>query len=228
MFESCYGERRLLRRAIEHVRGNLRAINFHHVEAICALMATREGSGRIQLPELDVYRSFDQLRLAPQRFDARIERDFEISLPIPGEIHLPERLLTIEMELVAPSPVYNSDVNALDWAKCSGSLHLRNWRPGDQFERAGPSRATAVKIKTLFQEYRIPLWERRRWPVIVMGESIVWTRRFGAARDFAASRESESILIVSDSARVESIPSFTTSIEEDGSAGREPHVRIDK
>lgn len=211
-------QRRLLRRAIERVRGGLRSIGFHHVEAIRALMATREGSGRIQLPDLDVYRSFDQLRLAPQHFDARIERDFSVPLTIPGETTLPERFLTIHAELIAASPVYNSDVNALDRAKCSGSLHLRNWRPGDQFERAGNSGAAAVKIKTLFQEYRIPLWERRRWPVIVMGESIVWTRRFGAARDFAASPESESILLVGDSAGVESNLPLKTSIEEDGSA----------
>jgi tRNA(Ile)-lysidine synthetase-like protein len=61
----------------------------------------------------------------------------------------------------------------------------------------------AVKIKTLFQEYRIPLWERRRWPVIVgcdggPDELIVWTRRFGAASEFAASAESQSILLVRD------------------------------
>jgi tRNA(Ile)-lysidine synthase len=196
-------QRRLLRRAIERVRGDLRAIGFHHVEAIRALMATREGSGRIQLPELDVFRSFDQLRLAPQHFDARLERNFCVPLATPGETRVPERLLTIGLELVAPSGVYNSDVNALDWAALQrvepgGSLHLRNWRPGDQMERTGHSGAAAVKIKTLFQEYRIPLWERRRWPVIVSGDLIVWTRRFGAAREFAASAASESILLVRD------------------------------
>ena len=77
-------------------------------------------------------------------------------------------------------------------------LHLRNWRPGDQLERVGHTGA-AVKIKTLFQEYRIPLWERRRWPVIVKDELIVWTRRFGAARPFAASPGSESVVLVRES-----------------------------
>ncbi len=193
-------QRRLLRRAVERVRGHLRAIGFHHIEGIRALMATREGSGRIQLPDLDVYRSFDQLRLAPQGFDARIERNFEVPLSVPGLTSLPDRRLTIEMELVTPDGVYNSDVNALDQAKCLGSLHLRNWRPGDQFERYG--HPGAVKIKTLFQDFRIPLWERRRWPVIVMGDAIVWTRRFGANRNFAATTDSESILLVRDLASV--------------------------
>ena len=55
-------------------------------------------------------------------------------MQVPGETSLPERLLSIGMEHLAPSGVYNSDVNALDWAKCRGSLHLRNWRPGDLFE----------------------------------------------------------------------------------------------
>lgn len=193
-------QRRLLRRAMEHVRGNLRTIGFQHVESARRLMSTREGSGRLQLPDLDVYRSFDLLRITPQRFDARIERNFSVPMKIPGETTVSAPLLTIGMELVALSGVYNGGVNALDPAKCRGQLHLRNWRPGDQFERPGDPGA-AVKIKTLFQDYRVPLWERRTWPVIVMGDSIVWTRRFGPARQFAATAESESILLVKERSR---------------------------
>ncbi len=193
-------QRRLLRRAMEHVRGNLRTIGFQHVESARKLMSTREGSGRIQLPDLDVYRSFDLLRITPQRFDARIERNFSVPMKIPGETTVDAPLLTIGMELVDRSGVYNGGVNALDPAKCRGQLHLRNWRPGDQFERPGHPGA-AVKIKTLFQDYRVPLWERRTWPVIVMGDSIVWTRRFGPARQFAATAESESILLVKERCR---------------------------
>ena len=50
------------------------------------------------LPELDVFRSFSQLRLAPWHFDARMERNFSVPLQIPGETKVPERLLSIEME----------------------------------------------------------------------------------------------------------------------------------
>jgi tRNA(Ile)-lysidine synthase len=225
-------QRRLLRRAVEHVRGDLRAIGFHHIEAIRNLMATREGSGRIQLPDLDVFRSFDQLRLAPQHFDARLERNFCVPMQIPGETILPERHLSILVEQTAPCGVYNSDVNALDraalqLAKPCGSLHLRNWRPGDQLWRAGHS--GTVKIKTLFQEYRIPLWERRRWPVIVRcnavrcdaaaGDLIVWTRRFGAAREFAASAASESILLVRDVGRADGISGSAEMENRIGPAG---------
>jgi tRNA(Ile)-lysidine synthase len=188
-------QRRLLRAAIESVRHSLRSIDFAHIEAIRGMMATLEGSGRIQLPDLDIYRSFDWLRLAPVGFDSRLERDFESALEVPGRTELHNRQLTIEMELVSCLDVYNNDVNALDWGRCSGALKLRNWRPGDQYQPKG--RSSAVKIKTLFQEARIPLWERRHWPVIVGNDGeILWSRRFGVVSRWAAGSESRAILLI--------------------------------
>ena len=196
-------QRRLLRRAIERVRGSLRSIDFRHVEAIRAMMATSEGSGRAQLPGLEAYRSFDWLRLGPPGFDARIERDFEIPLLIPGRTEDIDRHLALEVELCPGGHVYNDGVDGLDGERCTGSLMLRNWRPGDQ--------TAGKKIKTLFQEYRIPLWERRTWPVVTSGNSIVWTRRFGAASEFAAGPESRKILMIREVK--ESNPSNPASME---------------
>jgi tRNA(Ile)-lysidine synthase len=197
-------QRRLLRRAVERVRGSLRAIDFRHIEAIRTMMSTREGSGRIQLPDLDIYRSFDWLRLAPVGIDTRQERDFEAPLIVPGQTVVPERHLKIQMELVDNPTVYNKEVQALDWERCAGSLspegfRLRNWRPGDQYQPQG--RNAADKVKTLFQEHRIPLWERRSWPVIVQpndekADTIVWSRRFGVASQYAAGPESGKILTI--------------------------------
>jgi tRNA(Ile)-lysidine synthase len=187
-------QRRLLRLAIEKVRGTLRSIDFRHGEAIRAMMFTREGSGRLQLPGLDIYRSFDWLRFAPIGYDSRLDRDFEAPLSTPGLTEVPERLITIETELAGKPTVYNEGGQFLDWERSQGSLILRNWRPGDQYQRKGQS--GAEKIKSLFQEFRIPLWERRTWPVIARGSSILWTRQFGVAAGFAAGPESGSILMI--------------------------------
>jgi tRNA(Ile)-lysidine synthase len=72
----------------------------------------------------------------------------------------------------------------VDGDRLPGSIELRTWQPGDQFRPVG--KRSEVKLKTLFQEAKIPLWERRTWPVLAIGDSIVWTRNFGAAADFAA------------------------------------------
>lgn len=194
-------QRRLLRRAIGRVRGSLRAIGFQHVEAMRALMATREGSGRIQLPDLDIYRSFDWLRLAPTGIDSRLERNFQTELLLPGRTELPERALAIETELVSGPDVYNDGMSGSALELCAGSLVLRNWRPGDRFHLKGT--AAAVKIKTLFQDFRIPLWERRSWPVITLGDSILWTRGFGVSSEFAATRESPDVLLIRELNRKE-------------------------
>lgn len=192
-------QRRLLRRAIEGVRGSLRSIDFQHVEHIRAMMSVREGSGRLQLPGLDVYRSFDWLRFAPVGIDSRLERDFEVALAVPGRTEVKDRQLTIDMELVDKPRVYNGVVQGLDWERCTGSrpsreLRLRNWRPGDQYQPQG--RGQAEKIKTLFQEHRIPLWERRSWPVIMQSDTIIWSRGFGVASHLAAGPDSRIVLTI--------------------------------
>jgi tRNA(Ile)-lysidine synthase len=71
-------------------------------------------------------------------------------------------------------------------------LLVRNWEPGDAYRRAGHEKPE--KVKSLFQEYRIVLWNRRRWPVMVLKDEIVWSPRFGAAARFQAQEESRSVL----------------------------------
>jgi len=83
---------------------------------------------------------------------------------------------------------------SVDWERVAGSLMLRNWMPGDRYQPV--LSASARKIKTLFQLARIPKWERRQWPVLVDGGSIVWTRQFGAAAEYAAGPETRTILRV--------------------------------
>ncbi len=67
-------------------------------------------------------------------------------------------------------------------------FYVRNWEPGDDFHR--PGHQGPQKLKSLFQEYKILLWERRHWPVVVCGDEIVWVRRFGCAAKFQASAPS--------------------------------------
>jgi tRNA(Ile)-lysidine synthase len=190
--------RRLMRRAVEMVKGDLRSIGFEHVESILAMAASTEGSGRTQAPGLDIYRSFDWLRLAPPGVDTLENRNFRLDLPVPGIVEVPGSSTVIHLQVSEGQEYrYNEDMACLDWKLVSGTLQLRNWRPGDQYQPAGYD--SAVKIKTLFQESRIPLWERRNWPVITKGEEIVWARRFGPASGYAAVSASQVVLCIRES-----------------------------
>ena len=187
--------RRLVRRAIEIAKGDLRGVDFSHVSRILELSAATRGHGRVQAPGLQVLRSFDWLRFEK---DAARPENYLLAAPVPGTVQIPGGF-RISLELIekpetlgTPECVYNGEVDGIDWCRLSGFLALRNWQPGDRYQPAG---STGIeKIKALFQHARIPLWERRQWPVLMAGESIVWSRRFGAAASVVANPDSKAIL----------------------------------
>jgi len=196
--------RRLVRRAMELAKGDLRAIDFGHIRSVMDLARSTEGHGRLQAPGLDIFRSFEWLRFG--KLGGGLEtRNYRLTLAVPGTVRVPGTNLTISLELIdklVPSVssdwVYNSQMGCLDWQRLSGSLELRNWRPGDQYQPVGYS--GQEKIKTLFQQARIPLWERRHWPVLTDGPSIVWARRFGPAAALVAEQDAKVILRIREDA----------------------------
>ncbi len=195
--------RRLVRRAMELVKGDLRGVDFGHINAVLDMSSTREGHGRLQAPDLDIMRSFAWLRFAKPGLNTLETRNYRIPAAVPGVFRVPGEGSAISLELVENSEclsncncVYNGVMVCVDWECLSGSLHLRNWRPGDQYQPWG--RTGEEKIKTLFQEFRIPLWERRHWPVLMDGNSIVWARQFGSALRFAAGPETRRILKIQE------------------------------
>lgn len=197
--------RRLVRRAIERAKGDTRGVDFHHVAAVLAMAATSQGSGRLQVPGLDILRSFQWLRFGPSGTRAVEKRNYRVPAAVPGTVRVPGTEVEICLELIEKPEtsggsdcVYNNEVGCLDWGSLSGSLEVRNWRPGDQYQPVGST--GKKKIKTLFQQARIPLWERGQWPALIDGASIVWVRRFGAAAGFAVHAGTKVILKVRDGA----------------------------
>jgi len=197
--------RRVVRRAIEQVKGDLRQIDFAHVERILEMSRSSEGHDRAILPGVDVMRSFQWIRMTRPASGPALERDFEFPIVPPGFVELPrtETRITLQvMEKVVASEACDTVRDELDWLRfCSSGasrpdLEVRNWRPGDQYRRVGKSQEQ--KIKFLFQEARVPLWERRVWPIITYKGSIVWARRFGAAAEFAAGPGALMVLKVTE------------------------------
>jgi tRNA(Ile)-lysidine synthase len=188
--------RRVVRLAIETAKGDLLGVDFPHVERILELAARREGRGRLQIPGLHACRSFDWIRLS---IDDSAAHGYHQNLPVPGEIQVPHGGPTLQLELKTADSVYNTVGHQLDWGLLSGSLELRNWRPGDYYRQAGHS--SEIKLKHLFQKARIPSWERRQWPVITLENSIVWTRDFGPAAGFTPSAGTGTVLVVREVSR---------------------------
>jgi len=192
--------RRLMRGLMEKVKGNLRELTFAHVEAALELAAEQQGNGRIQVPELDLMRSFGWLRVVSlQVLRDTPARNFRVDFPVPGEVMVPENAGRLA-SFLDPGCNYNERGRSLDWEKVSAAvdaekrLELRNWRPGDSYIRSGS--CGPEKVKELFQKYRIPLWRRRSWPIVVLGDLLLWVAEFGPAAEFSMNPETRTALRV--------------------------------
>lgn len=192
--------RRLLRRLMERAKGNRAGIDFGHVEGAIGLCDEMDGNGRIQVPELDLMRSFGWLRVVRlEVLRALPDRNWRRELPVPGDLAVPEGAGKVVTSLVTGCN-YNEVGRSLDWGKLTEAvagenrLELRNWRPGDLYARAGSEHPE--KVKDLFQKHRIPLWRRRSWPIVVLGDLPVWVAEFGPAAEYAAGPETQTALQV--------------------------------
>lgn len=197
--------RRVLRRAIELVKGDTRGFDAAHIERILTLARSGTGSGRAILPGVDVFRSFEWLRIGPIREGSRQDRDYEFPAEVPGSYRLPgqNRRITLEKREMQPGlrrQGYTENGSQIDYAKIHERLVVRNWQPGDHFARAGHS---DERVKQMFQHARIPIWERQGWPIMTSGDRIVWARKFGPAADFATGPETISVLLVSETENIE-------------------------
>jgi tRNA(Ile)-lysidine synthase len=186
--------RRLIRRAVEMAKGDLRGVDFRHVDDVLRLARSSGGSGRVQMPGMEVCRSFDSLR-----FGRPVSGGYRFYASVPGVSPIPGTNRALSLELIENSGtsavsgnVYNSEMGLVDWGRVSGLLTLRSWAPGDRYR---PMASPGVKkLRTLFQLARIPSWERIHWPVLVDGNQIVWTRRFGPAAEYVPGPQSSRLL----------------------------------
>ena len=197
--------RRLVRHAIELAKGNLRAIGLDPIDRVLALASATVGHGRVQAPGVGITRSFDWIRFAPPEPPPT---PWQVPAAVPGRSHAPGAAAGIQIDLIekpgtepASGSVYNSEVDCVDGHLVSGGLVFRSWRPGDRYRPNGHS--NEAKIKTLFHQARIPVWERAQWPVLASGDSIVWTRGFGPAQAVAAGPASTRIFEIREVGRNE-------------------------
>ena len=168
--------RRQVRWAVQHLGGQ--QLDFKHIEAMVALFAPGLGSGRLQSPGIDTMRSYDWVRFV--RLVASGNRNWSQPLSIPGVAALPTGSLSASLGTI--------EGDCFDCEATGTSLTVRNWRPGD-------ADSTGKSFKERFEAERIPLWERRNWPIITAGSEIVWSKRFGVADRFRVAAGGRSCCI---------------------------------
>jgi tRNA(Ile)-lysidine synthase len=188
--------RRVLRLAVEALRGHLLGLDFRHVEDMERLLA-RPGLASIDLPGgLRVVQRPGALRLEPVATggdtarpagDAAARRSRpgpddaaaggcrEAVCPIPGSVDLPGLGLALRARVVAPEDpavAPGPDRACLDADLLPGPLLVRPRRPGDRFvPLGGPG---TRKVKSFLIDRKVPVAERGRIPLVLENGRVAW------------------------------------------------------
>ena len=186
-------QRRIVRAAAETLELHL---EFAHVEEILAVVNGAEKSANLPAG-CRVERKKNTVVFCPKKITDNAITDYAHSLPVPGQVCIPEAGVRFEATLVRTSEKaeYNRG-NSLDPAKLSGNLQVRNWRAGDRFTAAHSK--SPKKIKELLQKRHITGSERKLWPVVVSGDEVIWLRGFKVPAKWQPPEDAGEALVIQE------------------------------
>ena len=181
--------RRLIRKAILKVKGNLRRMAFTHVEAALKLAQKGPDLGVLDLPDqIRISRQNDVLIMSREEQNLRhftngplssLTPDYEYRLAKPGEISIKEAALKIRFSEIPPEHTtdwhpseHGSGSAYFDMEKVHFPLVIRNFRPGDRFSPLGIT--GRQKLKKFFIDHKVSRTERSKCPILLSRDEIIW------------------------------------------------------
>ncbi len=194
--------RRVLRQMISSVRGGLRDISHTHIEALRRFAATAQSGKGLELPGgLVARKDFAWLTLGIRGADPAGE-EFSFPVRVPGKVSVPQLGLAFRFKIVGSEEqgrAYNeSGIAGFDRLKLAAEPVLRSWRAGDRFRPPGSQKP--LKLKELFRLHKVPLKQRKTWPVLECGREIIWVRGFPAGGSAAVSPTTREVVIICEEA----------------------------
>ncbi len=191
-------QRHLIRRAIEHLRPEDLDIGFSTLERTTHFIADSQQRARLNLPgDVHLLREGGVIYVVAGDATLPIERwpqmpdvGDTISLKIPGSVTLSGGWrLSCERWNIASLAMEQAKSNDdpfqvwLDATGISDALELRVRQDGDRFEPLGMD-GHEMKISDFFINVKLPQRARDRWPLLCMGEKVVWVPGYRPAHPF--------------------------------------------
>ncbi len=200
-------KRRIVRRAIHELKGDLRRITLVHVDEVIKLAERPVQDKTLNLPQhVDVLKQTGRLvfqrRTAAGKRPSRSHTEvppaaYEYVLYAPGTLRIDEidallRVTEITAEdlphlhSTAPHTAY------LDRDRLCFPLVVRNFRAGDRFSPLGTS--GSQKLKKFFIDHKIARAERRSCPIVLSQGDIIWVAGHRLAQLARVTSETRRVL----------------------------------
>jgi tRNA(Ile)-lysidine synthase len=183
-------QRRLIRRFLERLRGDLRGITFTDVETIRGLKEGKEFSLEEGLV-LKRIQGIVRMKPSPKPPLTNATMWDGVSLLRFPELDLEVRGKAGSREESGSLSSDDQTLAVLDAGKLPFPLCVRSRRDGDRYRPLGaPGRA---KLKEIFRAKGIPPDERDRKPVFLSGDEIVWVQGLPVAHKFRVTETTTSV-----------------------------------
>ena len=179
--------RRLVRKGISGVKGNLRRMTFAHVESVCRLAQTGPVCGFLDLPDrIGIQRDENVLTISRQ--ESGLQRpdrvsflsktpDYEYRLTEPGKIFIEEAAVQIRFSEIPKAQLPDLDqcghrIAFFDMDRIRFPLVIRSFRPGDRFSPLGLD--GSQKLKKFFIDHKVSRRERAKCPIVLSQQRVIW------------------------------------------------------
>ncbi|MBI4721548.1 MAG: tRNA lysidine(34) synthetase TilS [Candidatus Stahlbacteria bacterium] len=159
-------KRRIIRKVVGH---NFFAPSFEEVENALRYIENNRGGKEFELGEVKLIKSCGKIRIVTQQ-EIRSKK-LLLELPVPGEVELNGYKIKSKLQkLKAKIQNPNGGVEYCDFAHLTLPLFVRTAELGDRIRLKEGHK----KLKALFIEAKIPVWERKGIPLVVDGGGILW------------------------------------------------------
>ncbi len=183
-------KRRIIRKAIEKIKGNLRRITFFHIDSVIHLLGKGAGPGSLDLPDgIRIEQHSGKLIISvKENKKSRTDKSekteilsYEYKITKPGlkPVSIFIRKTGKELKFSAMNVKDLPDIRHagnktafIDMDALRFPLMVRNFLQGDRFTPLGMT--GSQKIKKFFINNKIPRIERLKYPVVLSGEKVIW------------------------------------------------------
>jgi len=180
-------QRRIIRKAIARIKGNLRRITFSHIDSVINLLESRPAYKNLDFPDrIRIQRNRETLIFSKEKKALRdlnvksgqaekIAFEYKIAKPEPifiKEIGAHMKFSEMDIENLFDFRRTGQHAGFFDKDALSFPLVLRNFQPGDRFKPLGM--AGTQKVKKFFINKKVPKTERTRCPILLSQGKIVW------------------------------------------------------
>jgi len=201
--------RRVLRQAIQKIKGNLRRITYVHIDSATRLLEKDPGNWSLDLPgRVRIRRQEGVLFISKE---AQALRDLKLEPspdePIAFEYHITQSETIFVKEINAKIQFSEMRAAALpdfsraghqtgffDMNKLSFPLVIRNFRPGDRFTPLGMH--GTQKVKKFFINQKVPKDQRSKCPILLSQGKIIWIAGYRIAESVKVMPSTDKVLRV--------------------------------